>query len=220
MGRQFPLALASALLALGIPVVATASRRGVVATVARFAFGALAWLLQRQILPVGLSPGLLLVLGGVLVMGVVGLVALFGSAWEPSVPEQPRARRVHVETSIADAPAQDAYRGPRDLEFERGRSAGVRVDAGNLDAILDRMVETEMGEPRITRVLPGFVKLNLYACRGCGRQGPSSQGVAGCAFECGYIEGALSRATGKAAIVHEVRCRTSGATACEFEAWF
>ncbi|MEA3199069.1 MAG: hypothetical protein QOE90_497 [Thermoplasmata archaeon] len=220
MGRHLPLALATALLAMGIPVVASATARGAAATLARYAFGALAWLLRRQILPAGLSPGLLLVLGGVLVMGVVALVALFGSAWETGAPEAPKPRRVHTEIRVAEGHASDAYRGPRDLEFERGRGAGARVNATSLDAVLDRMVETEMGDPRITRVLPGFLKLNLYACRGCGREGPSSQGVEGCAFECGYLEGALGRVAGKTAIVHEVRCRNAGAPACEFEAWY
>ncbi len=220
MGRQLRLALLLIVLALGLPLLATASGRVALAGVVRLSLRALAWLLQRQLLPGGVSPGLLLVLGGVLVMTAVGLVALFGSALEAPAPDPPKARSVHTRVRMEDAAPRDAYRGPRDLEFERGRAAGARAGAETLDHVLDRMVETEMGDPRIVRALPGFLKVNLYSCRGCGREGPSTQGVEGCAFECGFIETAFTRALGRTAIAHEVHCRTSGAPACEFEVWF
>lgn len=213
MGRNARAAPLLALLALGFLVFAAPGGRA-------FALEALAWLLSRDLVPGPLSPGLLLVLGGVLVMAVVGLVALFGSALETAPPEPPQPRRVHTTFRLEEAPASHVYRGPRDLEFERGRAAGARVAVKSLDDVLDRMVETDMGEPRIVRSLPSFLKLRLHACRGCGREGVSGPGVEGCAFECGFIESALTRALGRSAVAHEVHCRNAGAAACEFEVWF
>jgi len=213
MGRKARAAPLLALLASGLLLLAMPSGRA-------FALQALAWLLARDLVSGPLSPGLLLVLGGVLVMTVVGLVALFGSALETTAPEEPKPRRVHTAYRLEEAPATHVYRGPRDLEFERGRAAGARVTAKSLDDVLDRMLETEMGEPRIVRSLPSFLKLRLHACRGCGREGVSGSGVDGCAFECGFIESALTRVLGRSAVAHEVRCRNTGAAACEFEVWF
>lgn len=219
MGRNARFALVLVGSALAVPLFATSPGRILGARLLDAAGVAFAWLLARDLVGDRASPGLLLVLGGVLVMGAVAIAALFASALQPTLEDAPKPRRVHTTTRVADAGAPDAYRGPRDLEFERGRAAGSRVDAAGLDAVLDRMVEMELGEPRVERSLPSFLKLRLHGCRGCGRQGASGP-VEGCAFECGFLESALTRALGRSAVAHEVRCRTAGAPACEFEVWF
>jgi hypothetical protein len=179
---------------------------------------AAASLLQQGLLPGGASPGLILVLGGLVVMTAVALVALFSTTLEPAPVEPARIRSVHTRLRTDGwSEDTDAYRGPKDVEYARGRATGDRVEAETMDDVFDQMVVAQLGEPRIVRALPTLLRVRLHACRGCGRPGDAAHG---CAFETGFLEGALSRALKRSAVAHEVRCRGSGAPACEFEVWY
>lgn len=166
-------------------------------------------------LPPPASPGAMLVTGGLMMMGAVlaGLVVQ-GAPARPE-PETAKPRSVHTALRLADARGALAYRGPRDEEFERGHAAGRRVPAFTLDELFDRMVETELGEPRVLRSMPNFLRLRLHACRGCAGVHVED----GCAFECGFLEAGLGRVFGRDVLVHEIACRAKGAAACEFEVW-
>src|SRR5688500_5824578 len=162
-----------------------------VAAVAPGLLEAAASIFRQGLLPGGASPGLVLVLGGLVVMTAVALVALFGSTLEPPPVETARVRSVHTRLRTEGwGEGSDAYRGPRDVECARGRCAGERVEAASMDGVFDQMVAAQLGEPRIVRSLPTLVRVRLHACRGCGRPDHAEHG---CAFETGFLEAALSR---------------------------
>ena len=175
---------------------------------------ALGWLLAQTLIPTGASPWLLLVFGGVLVLATVGVGLLVGNAlpFESAAPPAPAPRRVETTLRLG-GPSPDVYRGPKDQEFERGRTAGGAVKADELDDVLDTMVSTELGEPRVLRAMPNVLRLRLHACRGCAGEADV------CAFECGFLEAAFARLHKRSVVVHEVRCRGRGADACDFEVW-
>lgn len=173
---------------------------------------------QPDALPPPASPGALLVIGGVLMMGGVLAVsaarATLPSAAAHEPPRQPP--RVHTSLRLHAPRGASAYRGPREEEFARGYEVGRRLPVFTLEGLFDAMVETEVGEPRVLRSMPNFMRVRLHACRGC-----SGAGVArdGCAFERGFLEAGLGRVLGREALVHEVACQARGAPACEFEVW-
>lgn len=179
----------------------------------------------RGLLPSGAGAGLLLVASGLVVLAPLTSTLLLGGALRTETRrEAARPRTVETAPRVSCMPARPvAYRGPRDEEFRRGRLAGARMGAQTVDELMDRLVETEMGEPRILRSLPNLMRVQLQGCRGCGAsvvRATTKDGVGGCAFECGLLEGALEDVLGVRVVVHEVACRGQGAAACEFEVWY
>lgn len=178
--------------------------------------GFLEWLLRQRIFPSTSSPALLLVIGGVATLSTVtGVLVLRSALPSTSPPAPPPPRRVDWQLTMME-PAAPVYRGPRDQEFDRGRTAGSALPAKGLDDVLEFMMQSQLGEPRILRSMPNLLRLRLHACKGCagGRE------LDGCAFEAGFIESSFSKAFGKTVIVHEVRCRGRGDAACDFEVWY
>lgn len=166
-------------------------------------------------LPPPASPGAMLVTGGLVMMGGVLAGLVVQRAPAPPAPEARKPRSVHTRLRLADTRGALAYRGPRDEEFERGHAAGRRIPAYTLDDLFDHMVETELGEPRVVRSMPNFMRLQVHACRGCAGVHVED----GCAFECGFLEAGIGRVLGREVLVHEIACRAKGSPACEFEVW-
>lgn len=187
--------------------------------VAPFAASAPSATLQQtwtpESLPPPASPGAMLVTGGLVMMGGVLAGLVLQRAPTPPPAGGPRPRSVHTRLHLVEKHGALAYRGPRDEEFDRGHAAGRRVPAFTLDELFDRMVETELGEPRVVRSMPNFMRLRLHACRGC--SGVHAED--GCAFECGFLEAGIGRVLGREVLVHEIACRAKGSPACEFEVW-
>lgn len=211
------LVVAVGALAAGGYLVVTRTQAGAALGQAVLAFAAsVRWLLDLTLLPANASPWLLLVFGGVVTLAAVSLALLVGRALplDATMPAEPTPRRVETTLRLPPRPeTPDAYRGPRDQEFDRGRTAGAAVRADDLDGVFDLMVETELGEPRVLRCMPNLLKVRLHGCRGCSGQADV------CAFECGFLEAAFTRLFRKSVVVHEVRCRGRGAEACDFEVW-
>lgn len=223
LGAACALAVAVPLaLDLGLPAGLSAA----LALASSFLASAGAWLLSRDLFPDMASPGLLLVAGGMLALLALTVALLLRGAFpsEPAPsPAAPRRALLAGASSALRAPPPAAYRGPRDEEFKRGRVAGARIEAEAIDDLLDYVASAEMGQPRVFRSIPNLMRLRLDGCRGCAEaavQGPSTAGVDGCAFECGFLEASLSKLLRSEVIVHEVACRGRGAAACDFEVWY
>jgi len=147
-----------------------------------------------------------LLVGGILVQSaIVGEVT-------PAATGGPSARRRRrVETSFIRAP-RPRPPPPADLdekvEIERGRISGRRVIVSNLDDVLDRMIEADLGEPRILATGPTHKLVRFYDRGGC---------AASRAFERGFLEAALETVLHRPVEAAEVSCARKGAPACEIE---
>lgn len=125
------------------------------------------------------------------------------------------------------APAREAQAGAAvpspSGTFERGRVAGERIEADDVEGVLRRLAESGLGEPRIARTARSLAVVRVDDCRGCraceaGGGDPSAR--AGCSFEAGFLEGALSQVIEGGAVVREASCRKWGDASCEFEVWY
>lgn len=106
--------------------------------------------------------------------------------------------------------------------FLRGRMAGRAADPQSLDDILDKAIQSGLGEPRILGSSLTRKSVRFYACTSCDMR--TAAGTAGrsyrdgsCAYERGYLTGGFERLLGTPVTVKETRCRDTGAAHCEFE---
>lgn len=126
-------------------------------------------------------------------------------------------------SSTEDGSHASRASGSRAQIFDRGLGAGQRVDADDPAMVLDRIRETDLGDPTVVHDTPNLYEIRLDDCRGC-RSGPdrteSTAVEAGCPFEAGFLEGAMSRFTPGGVVVRETACRRWGDEACVFEIWY
>lgn len=167
-----------------------------------------------------------LLLGGLAMLGLLAGLLLLRTVLGGG-PEVPKGPHRSVDTRPPDTvprPERHSeaapFRGDAEEEFLRGRNAGHRAEVRDVDEVLDRLLEADLGQPRILRVLRNLLVVRLYACRGCGANGsgPDAQ-PAGCPFECGFLEGAFANLLGSKVMVRETTCRGRGRSQCEFEVW-
>lgn len=163
---------------------------------------------------VGADASLLLLVGGLamlgLIMALVALQSLFPERVRESGPEPGRHRARQLRPLRETAP----------LFAERGRQAKqgpFRREEYHtpIDLALARVVELQLGEPRLLRTRGGASRVRLYKCRGCAPEVANRE--EGCAFELQGLQKAFRTSVAPAAIVREIRCRARGAETCEFE---
>lgn len=106
--------------------------------------------------------------------------------------------------------------------FQRGQTAGAKAPVSSTSDVFDCIVASNLGQPSLVRSTPNLYEIRLSDCRGCrsseGGQAPDAQ--AGCPFEAGFLEGAMSRFIPGGVVVRETECRSWGDEACAFEVWY
>lgn len=146
-------------------------------------------------------------------------------------PQTPEAFVETVEPVPMMEPLEDErstsqgtpFEGSAQQAFERGRSAGERLQASDHEAVLAKVDGIGLGTPEIAYRTPNLYKVRLDGCSGCRSNLEASEaahGKAGCPFEAGFLEGAMSGFTPGGVVVREVACTHWGDKGCVFEIWY
>lgn len=157
---------------------------------------------------------LLLLVGGLsmlgLIMALVALQSLFPERARASGPE-PARHRARQLRPLRETP-------PLFAEVGKAAKAGpFRREEYHLpvDLALARVVELQLGEPRVLRLGKDGARVRLYRCRGCAPDVADRD--SGCGFERAGMQDAFRSHVERYATVREVLCRARGAESCEFE---
>lgn len=168
----------------------------------------------------------LLIVGGLLMLSMIFILLLLGSAFVPPQRGPVRLPQDPIARSLRPTP----YAAPRPPLRSGGPSAGAGLlphpDVADpvlsfkkLEAELDRWPEAGLGEPRIMEFRQSHAYLRLYRCP-AGRQ-PGAAAHAGDALGCpgvqARLEEALSRAFARPVQVREVVCSHDQRVFCDFE---
>jgi hypothetical protein len=171
------------------------------------------WLFSDAIRELPANAGLFLITGGLSILTlIVSLVFL-----QSVLP-----LRSNNPIAVQNLPAERELRPidpTRPGRVLRPVAAGHTraVSYHSIDSLLESLLATGLGEPRVLYHAPGSTLLRVYLCPGCGAGKSPGGEIRVCVREKNAIQGAFSTFYRKNASATETKCRFRGDPDCEFE---
>lgn len=171
------------------------------------------WLYSDAIRELPANAGLFLITGGLSILTLI-VSLVFLQSMLPLRSNNPIAvKNVPAERELRPIDPQRPGRIIRPV----GSSASPKHPSYHaMDALLESLLVTGLGEPRILYHAPMSTLLRVYLCPGCRATIPAGQPQA-CIREKNAIQGAFSTFYRKNAMAVETKCRHRGENECEFE---
>ncbi len=171
------------------------------------------WLFSDAIRELPANAGLFLITGGLSILTLIVSLVFLQSVLPLRSNNPIAVKNTPAERELRPIDPQRPGRIIRPV----GASASPKHPSYHaMDALLESLLVTGLGEPRILYHAPTSTLLRVYLCPGCRAALPEGQPKA-CIREKNAIQGAFSTFYRKNAMATETRCRHRGEGECEFE---
>ncbi|MES2155244.1 MAG: hypothetical protein V4510_08940 [bacterium] len=171
--------------------------------------------MQVLALPTGIQKvaadsAILLLVGGLSILSLIILLVVLQNLFPERSQRPGRAARPGSRELRPIAGAPPPRRPARPTGKRRHMQSATHPP---VDLALARVIEMNLGEPRLLRSVDHFTHLRLYGCASC------TAGVRGleCSRERSGVELAFREVFGPRVAVREIACHGRGAPECDFE---